>query len=291
MNKWDLLTKKPNAEEEYLKHVQFQLKFMSWVPVIFGSVKTGYNIDGILSRVVNIFYERSARFTTNELNEVIRRASLRHKAGEGKRKLSVKFASQADLYPPTFVFFVNDENLVHFSYKRFLENCLREFHSFEGTPVRLVFRKNEGKEKMKLLPKNSKNKPIIARAKRRRAHLKAAAEKRKEDEKTAKPIVSKQPVQFTKNVKSENDKKTTSKAPKTAKKTEERKEEKKVVKKEVKKEEPEKKKVKVAKVPKSNVGESSSTFGKAKKSKKSSKKPILKSLKPKHRVSFARSKP
>lgn len=148
INKWDLLREKPHAARDYDQHIRTKLHFMSWAPITFLSAKTGYLVESMMDMAVQVFKEREYRFTTQYLNELIRDAVFKHPPPSRAGKyLKIKFATQADSYPPTFVFWINDESLVHFSYERYLENCIREKHKFLGTPLRFVFKVSETKTK------------------------------------------------------------------------------------------------------------------------------------------------
>lgn len=155
INKWDLLRDKEGARREYATHVRSQLKFLDFVPVEYVSSKTGYKVDTLLKLILQVFAERAYRFTTHQLMEIIKSLPLQHSTpSKGKRKLKLKFAVQAKGYPPTFAVFVNDENLVHFSYERYLENAIRERHKFLGTPLKFIWKKNQGTPKVDRKRKN-----------------------------------------------------------------------------------------------------------------------------------------
>lgn len=144
VNKWDLLRDKPQASKNYMDHIRARLKFLDYVPVIFTSAKTGYLVESMMDLAVQIFKEREFRFSTNRLNEIVKDAVFKHPPpSRGGKGLKIKFVTQAISYPPTFVFWVNDESLVHFSYERYLENAIREQHKFLGTPLRFVFRSSQ----------------------------------------------------------------------------------------------------------------------------------------------------
>lgn len=141
VNKWDLIPKTPNIDHEYTQHVRSALKFMPWAPIIFLSAKTGENVQQVLDLLLTIQQERSRRVPTAVLNEVLRAAIQAHPPPPvGGKRLKIYYITQAEIRPPTFVFFVNDPDLLHFSYERFLENRLREAFGFQGTALRLIFR-------------------------------------------------------------------------------------------------------------------------------------------------------
>lgn len=157
VNKWDLIesaekvarTAKPVAGlglltakmQDFLKLVQERLNFMAYVPVLFVSAKSGFRTDQILPTALRVNEARALRISTSDLMRIVREASERHAppTRAGKR-LKIYMAAQVGVNPPTFVFHVNDAQLVHFTYQRFLENRLREEFTFLGTPIRLIFR-------------------------------------------------------------------------------------------------------------------------------------------------------
>lgn len=127
--------------EHYLKLVRERLKFVPYAPIVFASAKTRYHVGNILDHALRIYETRQQRVPTPELNDVIREAVQRHRPPTVQgRPLRVFYATQAEVAPPTFVFFVNDPQLLHFSYERYLENTLRGSFGFEGTAIRLLFR-------------------------------------------------------------------------------------------------------------------------------------------------------
>ncbi|HEX9069945.1 MAG TPA: ribosome biogenesis GTPase Der [Ktedonobacterales bacterium] len=147
--------KGPKEEEqadaqEYLKLVRERFKFMPYAPVVFTAAKTRYHVTQVLDHAMRIYETRQIRVATPQLNEIVRDAVQRHHpAAVQGRPLRIYYATQAEINPPTFVFFVNDPELIHFSYERYLENALRHIFSFEGTVIRLQFRKrarDEGDE-------------------------------------------------------------------------------------------------------------------------------------------------
>lgn len=141
VNKWDLIEKTSTTMNEYTAQTRRELNFMPYVPVLFVSAKTKQRVHKILDEALQIAAERSRRISTGQLNTIVRNALREHPPMSTRGKLlKVKYVTQVATDPPTFVFFVNDPELVHFSYQRFLENQLREAFGFEGTALRLVFR-------------------------------------------------------------------------------------------------------------------------------------------------------
>jgi GTPase len=156
VNKWDLSQQQRRAEREgefakpddeidsaeaYRKLLAQDLKFIPYAPIVFASAKTGYHVQSILQNALKVADMRFLRISTSRLNEVLREAVQRHNPTVIRSKpLRIYYATQARVNPPTFVFFVNDTQAVHFSYERYLENRLREAFGFLGTPIRMQFR-------------------------------------------------------------------------------------------------------------------------------------------------------
>jgi GTP-binding protein len=139
VNKWDLAQKSSAAE--YDKHIRRQLRFLSYAPVLYISAKFGEGVDKVMPQAFEIYQERLKRPATTQINDVVGAAVASHPLPrQGTKQLKVFYATQAEVGPPTFVFFVNDAKLVHFSYRRYLENKLRQAFGFGGTPLRLVFK-------------------------------------------------------------------------------------------------------------------------------------------------------
>jgi len=141
INKWDLIEKDSYTMQEFERRVRQELKFMSWVPVLFISALTGQRVSRVLPLALRVNVERDRRLSTSEINDMLRNATARYspptKAG---KKLRFYYGTQVGTQPPTFVFFVNDDKLVHFGYKRYLENQIRLRWKYEGSPLKLVFR-------------------------------------------------------------------------------------------------------------------------------------------------------
>ncbi|MFQ6001262.1 MAG: ribosome biogenesis GTPase Der [Anaerolineae bacterium] len=140
VNKWDLM--KEADVSEYAKGVRQAFRFIPYAPLLFVSALTGRRVGTVLETALRVYQERLRRVPTSGLNRLLREAVASHSppSKRGKR-LRFYYATQAEVDPPTFVFFVNDPKLVHFSYRRYLENRLREGFGFEGTPLRLHFRR------------------------------------------------------------------------------------------------------------------------------------------------------
>jgi GTP-binding protein len=139
VNKWDTILKDNETTEDYTRHVRRELNFMDYVPMLFISAKTGQRLDQVLPTALRVQEERMARITTAMLNRVLRDAQDAHPApSHAGRQLKIYYGSQVRVDPPTFVLHVNDTKLLHFSYRRYLENKFRETYGFIGTPIKIV---------------------------------------------------------------------------------------------------------------------------------------------------------
>ena len=141
VNKWDALEKETGTLEKYRKKVYDDLKFMNYAPIMFISAKTGQRVNGLLGMVRKVYQTTCTRIPTGVLNDVLQDAvnDLQPPAHNGRR-LKIYYATQGGIQPPTYVFFVNDEKLMHFAYERYLENYFRKTFDLEGTPVRFILR-------------------------------------------------------------------------------------------------------------------------------------------------------
>jgi GTP-binding protein len=139
VNKWDLVENKDITE--WNRYIRSQLKFVAYAPVLYTSAKSGQGVDKIMPQVGQIYQERLKRLSTATVNDVIQRAVVaRNRPRSRSKQLNILYATQAEVNPPTFVFFANDASLIHFSYRRYLENKLRQAFGFTGTPLRLIFK-------------------------------------------------------------------------------------------------------------------------------------------------------
>ncbi len=139
VNKWDLVTEK--NQDEWNTAIRAQFRFMAYAPVLYLSAKFGQGVAQILPQAGRIYQERQKRLPTAQVNNVIQQAIAGHNLPRiGRRRLKILYVTQTEVSPPTFVFFVNDAKIIHFSYQRFLENKLREAFGFAGTPIRLTFK-------------------------------------------------------------------------------------------------------------------------------------------------------
>ncbi|GBD12630.1 GTPase Der [bacterium HR24] len=141
VNKWDLMPDTDDQRRRFAAHALERLKFVPWAPLAFVSAKTGLNLEGLLELALEVGEKRSQRVPTARLNAAIREAIARHPPPpSGKRQFKLYYVTQAEVRPPTFVFFCNDPDLLHFSYRRYLENAIRRAFDFEGTAIKMVFR-------------------------------------------------------------------------------------------------------------------------------------------------------
>lgn len=140
VNKWDAVEKDGFTAIDYEKKLREQFSFMDYLVPVFVSAKSGLRIDKLLALSEKVYKNASQRIATGTLNDVVADAiAATEPPSKHGRRLKIYYATQPDVCPPKFVFFVNDATLVHFSYKRYLENALRRAFDFSGTPVRLVF--------------------------------------------------------------------------------------------------------------------------------------------------------
>ncbi len=145
VNKWDLLEKDSYTIYEHTEKLKEAFSFMPYAPILFISALTGQRVHQILETAMSVYEERVRRISTSELNRIVREAVARHApTSQDLRKLKIYYATQVRVDPPTFLFHVNEAELVHFSYERYLENSIREAFPFPGTPIRLSFRSRSG---------------------------------------------------------------------------------------------------------------------------------------------------
>lgn len=139
VNKWDLVEKDAFTMEEYTRKIRNDLNFMDYVPLLFISAKTGQRVDQVLPMALRVQEERLARLTTSKINEVIHKAQDAHPhPSHAGRQLKMFYGTQVRSDPPTFMIYVNDPKLMHFTYLRYLENQIRAEYGFLGTPIRIV---------------------------------------------------------------------------------------------------------------------------------------------------------
>jgi len=147
VNKWDLIEKDNHTLENFKKEVYEKLAYAQYAPMIFLSAKTGQRVNKIFEMINTVNESNSLRLSTSVINDVLNEAiSVVQPPSDKGKRLKIYYATQASTRPPTFIFFVNDKELFHFSYQRYLINCFRNNFGFEGTPIRLIIREKGDKE-------------------------------------------------------------------------------------------------------------------------------------------------
>lgn len=147
INKWDLIEKDNKTMSNYTKDIKEKFPFMMYAPIVFVSAKTNQRMNKILDTVEYVSNEHSKRISTSALNEVIGEAVMLNQPPSDKgRRLKIYYGTQTDIRPPKITLFINDKDLTHFSYQRYLENKIRENFGFEGTSIKFEYRqKNKNK--------------------------------------------------------------------------------------------------------------------------------------------------
>ncbi len=141
VNKWDLIEKDNQSVKEFTNRIRTALAYMPYAPIVFVSAKTGQRLPNIYEWIVRVHEQHCLRVTTGMLNDVLGEATMRNQPPSDKgRRLKIYYMTQNAVAPPTFVLFCNSVELFHFSYQRYLENCLRETFGFEGTPIRMIIK-------------------------------------------------------------------------------------------------------------------------------------------------------
>ena len=147
VNKWDAYEKDGKTMDSYRKKLMNDFSFMSFAPIIFISAKTGQRLDRLYELIKFVDTQNAMRVKTGQLNEILAAATLRVQPPTDKgKRLKIYYMTQASTRPPTFVCFVNNAELFHYSYQRYLENQIREVYGLEGTPVRFVIRERGEKK-------------------------------------------------------------------------------------------------------------------------------------------------
>jgi GTP-binding protein len=146
VNKWDLIEDREEAVKAFNREMEITFPFMKWAKIIFVSAKTGQRTERILSEVQTIYNEYDRTLPYEELRDVIMGAVNRRPLSRKGQVLKIKDIRQADVRPPTIILTVNDPQLVHFSYRRFLENNIRDHFGLKGTPLKIKFYRPKGKE-------------------------------------------------------------------------------------------------------------------------------------------------
>ncbi len=141
VNKWDLIEKDNNTVNEFNNRIRTELAYMPYAPILYISAKTGQRVTNLFERIVYVYGQSVMRVTTGMLNDVLGDAMIRVQPPSDKgRRLKIYYMTQIATAAPTFVIFCNHVELFHFSYQRYIENCLRETFGFMGTPIKLIIR-------------------------------------------------------------------------------------------------------------------------------------------------------
>ena len=141
VNKWDTIEKDNSTTTNYTKDVYEHFSFMQYAPVLFVSAKTGQRIPNIFEHILYVYNQTNLRISTGMLNDVLNDATTRVQPPSDKgKRLKIYYMTEIRVAPPTFVIFCNNAELFHFSYQRYIENCLRETFGFRGTPIKLIIR-------------------------------------------------------------------------------------------------------------------------------------------------------
>ena len=141
VNKWDTVVKDNSTVKEFTDRIRTALAYMPYAPILFVSAKTGQRVDNLYDMIRSVYDQAHLRVTTGALNDVLGEAMMRVQPPTDKgRRLKIYYMTQSAVAPPTFVLFCNSAELFHFSYQRYIENCLRETYGFSGTPIRLLIK-------------------------------------------------------------------------------------------------------------------------------------------------------
>ena len=143
VNKWDAIPKDTYTMAEYTQKIRQELNFMDYVPVLFISAKSGQRVEQVLPLALKVQEERLVRMPTSKINHILHQAQDMHMPSRVGQQLKIYYATQVRSDPPTFLAYVNEPKLAHFTYLRFLENRIRAEYPFTGTPIRLVLRKRQ----------------------------------------------------------------------------------------------------------------------------------------------------
>jgi GTP-binding protein len=147
LNKWDAVEKDEHTADQWLRRLRREAPYLAWADIVFASARTGRNLERVLREARRVAEERLRRVPTADLNRVVTDAVAANPPSHVRNRLpKIFYATQAGIAPPTFVVFVNDPTLIHFSYRRYLENRIRERYGFLGTPIRLVLRARASEE-------------------------------------------------------------------------------------------------------------------------------------------------
>ena len=159
VNKWDAIEKDNSTTKAFTDRIREALAYMPYAPITFVSAKTGQRIDGLYDLILSVYEQSHLRVTTGALNDVLGEAMMRVQPPTDKgRRLKIFYMTQTQVAPPTFVLFCNMAELFHFSYQRYIENCLRETYGFKGTPIKMIIKQRGDDPEINVRGKNDKNK-------------------------------------------------------------------------------------------------------------------------------------
>lgn len=148
VNKWDSIEKDNSTVNEFTRKIRESLAYMPYAPIVFVSAKTGQRIGDLFEKILYVRHQSNMRISTGMLNDVLGEATMRTQPPTDKgRRLKIYYMTQISVAPPTFVIFCNNAELFHYSYQRYIENCLRETFGFTGTPIKLIIRERGGDDK------------------------------------------------------------------------------------------------------------------------------------------------
>ena len=149
INKWDTIEKDTYTVEEFKKKMLVDLAFMSYVPMLFISAKTGQRVNKVMEIADYAYQQNTRRISTGKLNDIVNEAvTMNDPPVNNGRRLRIYYSTQVSIQPPTFVIFVNEPDLMHFSYRRYLENYIRKSFSLTATPIHLIIRKRGEKDEI-----------------------------------------------------------------------------------------------------------------------------------------------
>ena len=141
VNKWDSIEKDNSTVNRFNEKIRTALAYMPYAPIVYVSAKTGQRIDTLFERIQYVYNQSTMRISTGMLNDVLGEATMRVQPPSDKgKRLKIYYMTQISVTPPTFVIFCNNAELFHFSYQRYIENCLRDTFGFVGTPIKLIIR-------------------------------------------------------------------------------------------------------------------------------------------------------
>ena len=148
VNKWDTVEKDNSVTKKFTKQVYDALSYMTYAPLIMISAKTGQRVDKLYEMINQVHESSVMRISTGMLNDVLADAVTRVQPPSDKgRRLKIYYMTQTSVAPPTFVLFCNKAELFHFTYQRYIENCLRDTFGFKGTPIKMVIKQKTDPDK------------------------------------------------------------------------------------------------------------------------------------------------